>query len=451
MMSTFYTVVENLNDYLWGLPMILLLSGTHVFLTWKTGMIQRKLPLAIRLSLTPDGAAGREAGKDNGGLSPFASLTTALASSLGVGNIVGMGTAVALGGPGAVFWCWITGFFGIATTYGEALLSLKFRVYAPDGQPAGGPMYVLEYRLHRKLAAVLFAFCGVLASFGIGCAVQVHAMADVLPVPPIFTGLTVGLLTCLVIFSGGRAVSRVCERLVPFMTLFYLLGCFVILSANHAFLLPSIRLILKCAFSPRAISGGMAGSGILLAARYGIARGLFTNEAGMGSAPLAAAAARCSQPVRQALIASTATFWDTVVVCLITGLVIVSHLLAREPGLLSSGAALSGSDFTWRAFSVLPVIGQPVLGFSILTFAYATVLGWSFYGERCLEYLFGTKAFFPYRLCWIFTLVFAPVLRLTLIFELSDLLNALMALPNLLSLFLLADVIRDDTRRYFKR
>lgn len=430
--------------------MILLLSGTHLFLTWKTGVIQRKIPLAIRLSLTPDGASGTEVEHGDGGLSPFASLTTALASSLGVGNIVGMGTAVALGGPGAVFWCWITGFFGIATTYGEALLSLKFRVYTPDGQPAGGPMYVLEYGLHRKLAAILFAVCGVLASFGIGCAVQVHAMADVLPVPPIFTGLAVGLLTCLVIFGGGRAVSRVCEKLVPFMTLFYLLGCLVILAANHAFLLPAFRLILKCAFAPRAVSGGMAGSGILLAARYGIARGLFTNEAGMGSAPLAAAAARCSQPVRQALIAATATFWDTVVVCLITGLVIVSHFLAREPGLLTAGIPLSGNDFTWRAFSAIPVIGQPVLGFSILTFAYATVLGWSFYGERCLEYLFGAKAFFPYRLCWVFTLVFAPVLRLSLIFEISDLLNALMALPNLLSLFLLADVIRDDTRRYFK-
>lgn len=429
--------------------MILLLFGTHLFLTWKTGLIQRKLPLAIRLSLTPDAAVGSETGNGDGGLSPFAALATALASSLGVGNIVGMGTAVALGGPGAVFWCWITGFFGIATTYGEALLSLKFRVYAPDGQPAGGPMYVLEYGLRRKFAAVLFAVCGVLASFGIGCAVQVHAMADTLPVPPIFTGLTVGLLTCLVIFGGGRAVSRVCGKLVPFMTLFYLLGCLVILIANHTFLLPTFHLIFKCAFTPRAVSGGMAGSGILLAARYGIARGLFTNEAGMGSAPLAAAAARCSQPVRQALIASTATFWDTVVVCLITGLVIVSHLLAREPWLLFSEPALSGSDFTWQAFSAIPVIGQPVLGFSILTFAYATVLGWSFYGERCLTYLFGPKALFPYRLCWIFTLVFAPVLELTMIFQISDLLNALMALPNLLSLFLLADVIRDETRIYF--
>lgn len=431
--------------------MLLLLFGTHLFLTWKTGLIQRKLPLAIRLSLTPDAAVGAETGNGDGGLSPFASLTTALASSLGVGNIVGMGTAVALGGPGAVFWCWITGFFGIATTYGEALLSLKFRVYTPDGQPAGGPMYVLEYGLRRKFAAVLFAVCGVLASFGIGCAVQVHAMADTLPVPPIITGLAVGLLTCFVIFGGNQAISRVCEKLVPFMTLFYLLGCLMILVANRAFLLPACRLILKYAFAPRAVSGGMAGSGLLLAARYGVARGLFTNEAGMGSAPLAAAAARCSDPVRQALVASTATFWDTLVVCLITGLVIVSHLLAREPALLASGVALSGSNFTWRAFSAIPCLGQPVLLFSIVTFAYATILGWSFYGERCLTYLFGPKALFPYRLCWIFTLVFAPMLEFPMIFEISDLLNALMALPNLLGLLLLADVIRDETRIYFSR
>lgn len=448
-MSTFYAIVEALNNCLWGIPMLLLLFGTHLFLTWKTGLIQRKLPLAIRLSLTPDAAVGAETGNGDGGLSPFASLTTALASSLGVGNIVGMGTAVALGGPGAVFWCWITGFFGIATTYGEALLSLKFRVYTPDGQPAGGPMYVLEYGLRRKFAAVLFAVCGVLASFGIGCAVQVHAMADTLPVPPIITGLAVGLLTCFVIFGGNQAISRVCEKLVPFMTLFYLLGCLMILAANRAFLLPACRLILKCAFAPRAVSGGMAGSGLLLAARYGVARGLFTNEAGMGSAPLAAAAARCSDPVRQALVASTATFWDTLVVCLITGLVIVSHLLAREPALLASGVALSGSSFTWRAFSAIPCLGQPVLLFSIVTFAYATILGWSFYGERCLTYLFGPKALFPYRLCWIFTLVFAPMLELPMIFEISDLLNALMALPNLLGLLLLADVIRDETRIYF--
>ena len=448
-MSTICTVIETLNRFLWGLPMILGLAGTHIFLTWKTGFVQRRLPLAVRLSVAAAENSGAGAGKDGGGLSPFASLSTALASSLGVGNIVGMGTAVALGGPGAVFWCWITGFFGIATTYGEALLSLKFRVRGHDGRLVGGPMYVLEYRLHRKVAAIFFAICGALASFGIGCAIQVHAIADMLPLPPIFTGLTVGLLTCFVIFGGSQAISRVCEKLVPFMTLFYLSGCLMILVANRAFLLPACRLILKCAFAPRAVSGGMVGSGLLLAARYGVARGLFTNEAGMGSAPLAAASARCSDPVRQALVASTATFWDTVVVCMITGLVIVSHFLARDPGLLTSGVALSGSDFTWRAFSAIPCLGQPMLLFSIVTFAYATILGWSFYGERCLEYLFGTKSFFLYRLCWVLTLVFAPVLRLSLIFEVSDLLNALMALPNLLGLLLLADVIRDETRIYF--
>ena len=446
-MSTLTAVLKALNQLLWGFPMLLLLSGTHLFLTWKTDLIQRRLPLAIRLSLTP------ETKPDTGGngLTPFAALSTALASSLGTGNIIGVGTAIALGGPGAVFWCWITGFFGIATTYAEALLSLHYRVRGPEGSPVGGPMYVLEYVLRRKRAALLFALCGVLASFGIGCAVQVHAISDVLPLPPLYTGLLTGFFTWLVLFGGVRSVARVCQWLVPFMTFFYLTGCLCLLLQNHRFLLPACRLILKCAFLPRAVSGGIVGSGMLLAARYGVARGLFTNEAGMGSAPLAAAASRCSSPVRQALVASTATFWDTVVVCLITGLVIVSHLLAKEPGLLTTDAVLSGADFTWRAFSSLPRFGRPMLLVSIVTFAYATILGWSFYGERCLEYLFGTKAFFPYRICWIFTLVFAPVLKLSLIFQISDLLNALMALPNLLSLLLLADVIRSETRRYFAK
>lgn len=292
-MVTLNRFLTTLNRFLWGLPMILLLSAVHLFLTWKTGFIQKKLPLAIRLSLAPE--SGSE-----GDISPFGALSTALASTLGTGNIIGVGTAVALGGPGAVFWCWITGVFGIA-------------------------------------------------------------------------------------------------------------------------------------------------------------RGLFTNEAGMGSAPIAAAAARCSDPVRQALVASTATFWDTVVICLITGLVIVSSLLATDPSTLFSGAPLSGEALTLRAFTAIPVLGRPLLLFSIITFAYATILGWSYYGERCLEYMVrfrrGTEKqeFFLYRFFWILTLVFAPVLKLSLVFSLADTLNALMALPNLLALILLSDVIARDTHAFFRK
>lgn len=449
-MSTFKFLLTALNQALWGLPMILLLTSVHLFLTWKTGFIQRKLPLALRLSLTGESRAA-------GDISPFAALSTALASTLGTGNIIGVGTAVALGGPGAVFWCWITGIFGMATTYGEALIAVRYRIRASDGRMLGGAMYALEYGLHLRLPALLFALCGVLASFGIGCAVQVSAISAVLPLPPLAVGITTGLLAGLAIFGGISSISRICTRLVPLMAGFYLSGCFFLLWHHRLFLLPALRLILKSAFAPRSLSGGLAGSGLLLAARYGIARGLFTNEAGMGSAPIAAASARCSDPVRQALIASTATFWDTVVICLITGLVIVSSLLATDPAALFSTAALSGETLTLRAFTVIPFVGRPLLLFSIVTFAYATILGWSYYGERCLEYLTRFRKstekqnFFLYRLFWILTLVFAPVFRLSPVFALADTLNALMALPNLLALLLLSDVIARDTRDFFRR
>lgn len=449
-MVTLNRFLTTLNRFLWGLPMILLLSAVHLFLTWKTGFIQKKLPLAIRLSLAPE--SGSE-----GDISPFGALSTALASTLGTGNIIGVGTAVALGGPGAVFWCWITGVFGIATTYGEALIAVRYRIRTSDGRMLGGAMYALEYGLHRRIPALLFALCGVLASFGIGCAVQISAISAVLPLPPLAVGAVAGFLTCLVIFGGISSVSRVCQKLVPFMAAFYLLGCLYLLWHHRLFLLPALRLILESAFAPRSVSGGLAGSGILLAARYGIARGLFTNEAGMGSAPIAAAAARCSDPVRQALVASTATFWDTVVICLITGLVIVSSLLATDPSTLFSGAPLSGEALTLRAFTAIPVLGRPLLLFSIITFAYATILGWSYYGERCLEYMVRFRRrtekqeFFLYRFFWILTLVFAPVLKLSLVFSLADTLNALMALPNLLALILLSDVIARDTHAFFRK
>ena len=455
-MESISHIVETINNCLWGLPMILLLSGTHLFMTWKTGFIQKKLPLAIRLSLAKDPDS-------DGDISPFAALSTSLASTLGTGNIIGVGTAIALGGPGAVFWCWLTGIFGMATSYAESLIAIKYRVRTSDGTMQGGAMYALERALHLKVPAVLFACFGVLTSFGIGCGVQVNAIAAILTpavrqaadradgpfcwlpslleripsLPSLAVGLVTGLITCAVIFGGVRSVSRVCEKLVPFIALFYMLGCLIILCMNRAFLGEALALIVKSAFGETgALAGGMAGSGIMIAARFGISRGLFSNEAGMGSAPIIAAAARCRNPVRQALIASTATFWDTVVVCLITGLVLVSSLLAD--------AAAPG------AASGILSIGQPVLIFGIITFAYATILGWSYYGERCLEYLFGKVSLFPYRFLWIFVIVFAPVVRLELVWSISDTLNALMALPNLAAILLLSDVIAKDTRYYLK-
>lgn len=468
-MENLSQLIESVNNCLWGLPMILLLSGTHLFMTWKTGFIQKKLPLAIRLSLTRDPDS-------EGDISPFAALSTSLASTLGTGNIIGVGTAIALGGPGAVFWCWLTGIFGIATSYAESLIALKYRIRAKDGTMLGGAMYALERGLHLKPLAVLFAFFGALTSFGIGCGVQVNAISAVAEpalreaagsfpglsslmqrfpqLPALAIGLVTGLVTCAVIFGGVRSVSRVCERLVPFMALFYMLGCLAILYINRAFLADALALILKSAFfETGSMAGGMAGSGIMLAARYGISRGLFSNEAGMGSAPIVAAAARSRNPVRQALIASTATFWDTVVVCLITGLVLVSSLLSGSaPGAApeAAPAVLSGGSLASAAFSQIPCIGQPVLMTGVISFAYATILGWSYYGERCLEYLFGKLSLFPYRFLWILVIVFAPVLRLELVWNISDTLNALMALPNLLAILLLSGVIARDTRYYLK-
>lgn len=463
-MNSLAAFIETINQYLWGIPMIVLLFGTHLFMTWKTGFIQRKTPLAIRLSLTRDPDS-------SGDISPFAALSTSLASTLGTGNIIGVGTAIALGGPGAVFWCWLTGVFGMATTYAESLIAVKYRVRTKDGTMLGGAMYALERGLNMRWLGVLFACFGVLTSFGIGCGVQVNAIAVIidssvrsavkgtssffarlLEIRPdsicLIVGVVTGFITCMVILGGVRSIARVCEKLVPFMALSYLAGCFIILFLNRSFLGKSVSLILSAAFgSPRTMVGGLTGSGMMLAARYGIARGLFTNEAGMGSAPIIAAAARTPNPVRQALIASTATFWDTVVVCLITGLVLVSSILR---GGAVSWDTLSGGELTTAAFSQIPYIGNPILIFGIITFAYATILGWSYYGERCLEYLFGKISLFPYRFLWILVLVFAPVVRLELVWSISDALNALMAVPNLLAVLMLSGTIAKDTRYYLK-
>lgn len=463
-MNSLAVFIETINQYLWGMPMIVLLFGTHLFMTWKTGFIQRKTPLAIRLSLTRDPDS-------SGDISPFAALSTSLASTLGTGNIIGVGTAIALGGPGAVFWCWLTGVFGMATTYAESLIAVKYRVRTKDGTMLGGAMYALELGLNMRWLGVLFACLGVLTSFGIGCSVQVNAIAVIidssvrsavkgtssffarlLEIRPdsicLIVGVVTGFITCMVILGGVRSIARVCEKLVPFMALSYLAGCFIILFLNRSFLGESVSLILSSAFgSPRTMAGGLAGSGMMLAARYGIARGLFTNEAGMGSAPIIAAAARTPNPVRQALIASTATFWDTVVVCLITGLVLVSSILR---GGNVSWNTLSGGELTTAAFSEIPYIGRPILIFGIITFAYATILGWSYYGERCLEYLFGKISLFPYRFLWILVLVFAPVVRLELVWSISDTLNALMAVPNLLAVLMLSGTIAKDTRYYLR-
>ena len=437
------SIVTSVNNFVWGWAMILLLLGTHVFMTIRTKGIQRRVFQGIRLSVTKDPEA-------EGEVSQFGALTTALAATIGTGNIIGVGTAIALGGPGAVLWCWLTGVFGIATKYSESLISVKYRVKTRDGRMLGGAMYALERGLHMKWLAVLFALFGGIASFGIGCATQVNAIASVckenLGLPSWIVGVVVAILVALVIFGGIKSIARVCEKLVPFMAIFYVLGCIIILVLNYDFLIPALQTICTLAFKPGAAAGGLIGGGIMQALHYGVARGLFSNESGMGSAPIAAAAAQTRNPVRQALVSSTGTFWDTVVVCAMTGLVLVTSIM-KNPA-IDVGNISDGGVLTSLAFEQIPVLGPVILVLGIISFAFSTVLGWAYYGERCVEYFAGKKALIPYRVLYIAVAVIAPVVSLNLIWLIADTLNALMAIPNLVAVLLLSPVVVAETKKY---
>ena len=444
MYDKIYSVVQTVDDFVWSWWMIILLLGTHVFLTLRTGFIQRKtITKGIPLSVS------KEEGAD-GEVSQFGALATALASTIGTGNIIGVGTAIALGGPGAVLWCWLTGVFGIATKYAESLIAVKYRVKTPDGRMQGGAMYALERGLNMKWLGMIFAVFAGFASFGIGCATQVNAIAEVcntnLGIDPWIIGVVVAVLTAFVIFGGIKSIASVCEKLVPFMALFYVIGCIIILGINHEFLIPTITTICRLAFADKgAVIGGLVGGGLRYAIQYGVARGLFSNESGMGSAPIAAAAARTRNPVRQALVSSTGTFWDTVVVCLMTGLVLVSTML-KNPELLSS--VDNGGQLTTMAFSQIPFFGPFILVVGIITFAYSTILGWAYYGERCVEYFAGKFGLIPYRVLYVAVALIAPVLALDLVWLVADILNALMAIPNLIAVLVLSPVIVKETKKY---
>jgi len=449
-------VMNGFNDFLWGWFMIILLLGTHIFLTIRTKFVQRKTFKAIKLSVTKDPDS-------DGDISPFQALATALASTIGTGNIIGVGTAIALGGSGAVFWCWLTGVFGIATKYSESLIGVKYRVKTSDGRMLGGAMYALErgfkFKTLGKILAVLFALFALLASFGIGSGVQVNAISNIMnntfdlgtvnlfgqdaSVISIIVGVLVAAITAVVIFGGIKSISRVCELLVPFMAVFYVLGCLIILGMNFDVLGKTFEMIFQDAFSLKSVAGGFLGSSLMLAARYGIARGLFSNESGMGSAPIVASAAQTRNPVRQAMISSTGTFWDTVVVCLMTGLVLVSSII-KNPAIDVS----DGGDLTYKAFQQIPVIGTPILVIGIAAFAYSTILGWSYYGERCVEYLFGRGGMIPYKLIFVFILLIGPVIKLDLVWTMADIFNALMSIPNLIAVVVLSPVVVKETNYY---
>lgn len=443
-MEKFSQLVTWVDGKVWGWGMILLLLGTHLFMTVQTGFIQRKtITKGIKLSVSKEPDA-------DGEVSQFGALATALASTIGTGNIIGVGTAVALGGPGAVLWCWLTGVFGIATKYSESLIVVKYRVKTEDGRMQGGAMYALERGLHMRWLGLIFAVFAGFASFGIGCATQVNAIATVcsenLHINKAVVGIIVGVLTAVVIFGGIKSIARVCERLVPFMALFYVLGCIVILGINYDYIIPAITTICRLAFQPGAAAGGLVGSGIMLAMRYGVARGLFSNESGMGSAPIAAAAAQTRNPVRQALVSSTGTFWDTVVVCLMTGLVLVSTIM-KNPA-INANEITDGGVLTSLAFDQIPIIGPLILVVGIISFAFSTILGWAYYGERCVEYFAGKKGLIPYRVLYIAVAVIAPVVALDVVWDIADILNALMAIPNLIAVLLLSPVIVKETKKY---
>ena len=442
--------MNQLNDFLidlsallWGWPMIILLLGTHIYLTIILRFPQRRIFTAIRLSFKKEPNA-------QGDVSQFASLATALAATIGTGNIIGGATAIAIGGPGAVLWCWLTGVFGISTKYAEGLLAIKYRQTTPQGKMIGGPMYALEKGLGMRWLAILFAVFTAFASFGIGNTVQANAIStlsfEAYHISPYLTGAFVCLLAGAVILGGVKSIARVCSMLVPFMALFYVMGCIYIIGVNAAYVWPAIKLIVSSAFSPQAAGGGFVGTTVMMAARYGIARGLFSNESGLGSAPIVAAAAQTRNPVRQALVSSSGTFWDTVVICALTGIVIVSSVLAYPDITFENGAVL-----TKEAFSKIPVVGTPLLTFGLLTFAFSTILGWCYYGERAVEYLRGHRWVIVYRVIYIAAIFIGSVMNLNIVWNLADCMNALMAIPNLISLLALSGIIVHETRKYLWR
>jgi AGCS family alanine or glycine:cation symporter len=430
-----------LNGYLWGPPMLILLFGTHLFLTFRLRFIQRHIGKAIKLSFSRDT-------ESTGDVSQFGALTTALAATIGTGNIVGVATAVALGGPGAVLWVWLTGVFGIATKYSEALLAVKYRVKTSDGTMLGGPMYALERGLKQKWLGVLFCIFTAIAAFGIGNMVQANSISSMVQetfrIPPYITGAVIAVLTAFVILGGVRSIARVCEALVPFMAIFYVVGCLIILLINAQYVVPAIGLIVEHAFTPIAAGGGFAGASVMMAMRYGIARGLFSNESGLGSAPIVAAAAQTRNPVRQALVSATGTFWDTVVVCAMTGIVLVT-VIVSDPAAMEG---LKGAALTKAAFAHVPVIGPIVLTVGLLTFVFSTILGWSYYGERAAEYLLGKRVIMPYRVLWVVATFLGSITSLAFVWDLADAMNAMMAIPNLIALLALSGVIVAETNRY---
>ena len=448
-MAAIESFISAINGVVWGPMMLVLILGVGLFLS-----IGLKLMPILRIGtgfrLLWGGRTASAGDEKEGEIPPFQALMTAMSATVGTGNIAGVATAIFLGGPGALFWMWITALIGMATKYSEAVLAVKYRETDEKGQHVGGPMYYIKNGLGKKWAwmGVAFAIFGAAAGFGIGNTVQSNSVADVLhanfSIPTWISGLVMMILVGAVILGGIKRIGHVAGALVPFMALSYLIAGLIVLAINAHLLPQALELIFTHAFSPVAAQGGFAGAAVWAAIRFGVARGVFSNEAGLGSAPIAHAAAQTNDPVRQGMIAMLGTFLDTLVICTITGLVIVSS------GAWTGGE--SGAALTSQAFATaLPGLGNYLVAIALAIFAFTTIIGWSFYGERCVEFLFGIKAITPYRILWILAIPLGATLSLDFVWLVADTLNAMMAIPNLVALALLSPVVFKLTREYFNR
>ena len=462
MLQTIESINNVVNNFIWGVPAMICIIGVGLYLSLRTGFVQiRKFPYALKTTL---GRIFKKKEASDGSMTPFQAVCTALAGTVGTGNIAGVAGAIAIGGPGAVFWMWVSALLGMCTKFTEVTLAVHFRERNRHGDYVGGPMYYIKNGLGKnwRFLAVLYSAFGVLTVFGTGNATQVNTITTAIDTALInfnvisesstgrlnlILGIVITLLVGMVLLGGIKRIGSVSEKLVPFMAAFYVLGCIIILAINWDFLAPAVSTILRLAFTPGAAAGGLVGQGLMAAMRFGVARGLFSNESGMGSAPLVASAAQTRNPVRQALVSATGTFWDTVVVCLMTGLVLVTTIM-KNPA-IDMAQISDGGQLTTLAFAQIPVLGPVILVVGIITFAWSTILGWSYYGERCAQYLWGKRALLPYKLVFVAVVVVGPVLALDLVWTIADILNALMAIPNLIALFLLSGTVVKLTKEYF--
>ena len=440
-MDVLKTLFDTLGGWVWGPVMLVFLVGTGIYLTLRLAFLQfTMLPFALKQAFSPN-RKNPDGSDDPGDISHFGALMTALSATIGTGNIAGVATAVVLGGPGAVFWMWMTAIFGMATKFGEGVLAVKYRIVNERGEMSGGPMYYIERGLNWKWLAVLFALFGTLASFGIGSSVQSNSVAHSIyasfGIDPMITGVVLTVFTAVVILGGIKSIATASSFIVPFMAICYVVGGLVIIFMHLDLLGPAFATIFEDAFSGQAVAGGAIGTVI----RYGVARGVFSNEAGMGSAPIAAAAAKTDHPVRQALVSMTGTFLDTIVVCSITGLVLVMGGIYTNG---ETGAALTTNTFN----QLLPGPGGWIVTIGLVFFAYSTILGWSYYGEKCAAYLLGERFVLPYRIIYVASVMLGTIASLDLVWAAADTFNGLMAVPNLIALVLLSGVIVKETRDF---